>query len=139
MNLGWPVVPCFPSSANPHPISLVRLSVRSVHSAFNRALLAAIPLEVVNFWVIGYPAAMHPVSHLSQNPAVALQWYVIHLGGIIVSDHSVYLREHAALDSIVFFIAGYTSSAILLLAILWLAGLVRRTLRKLSSPLKQAA
>lgn len=82
---------------------------------------------------------MHPVSEISHHPAVAIQWYLLHLPGIVASDHSIFLREHAALDSVMFFIAGYIVTAILIYAILWFAGLARRTLRRLSSPMKQAA
>ena len=104
-----------------------------------RAFLVALPLEAVNFWVIGYPASNHSFSHLSQNAAVALQWYLLHLSGIIAVDRSPYLRLHPTLVSIVLFTAGYIGTALLLFVILWFAGLARRTLRKLSSPVKQAA
>ncbi len=113
--------------------------MRRKYPRLRLALLAALPLEAINFWVIGYPASTPPVSRLSQDPAVALQWYLLHLGGIIAADRSHYLRQHATLVSIVLFIAGYIGSAIVLLAVLWFAGLARRTFRRLSSPLKQAA
>jgi len=113
--------------------------VKSNYSKLRLALIAAVPVEAINFWVIGYPAAAHPVSRLSRDPAIALQWYVLHLPGIIASDRSLYLREHAALDSVVLFIAGYVVTVILFVVILWFAGLARRALRKLSSPMKQAA
>ena len=50
------------------------------------ALVAAIPIELINFFVIGYPADPRSVSTASQSPAIALQWYVFHLPGIIASD-----------------------------------------------------
>jgi hypothetical protein len=109
------------------------------HSRLKLALVAAIPLEAINFWVIGYPAGTHPIIRLSQNPAVALQWYLVHLPGIIAIDRSPYLRGHAVLSSLVLLVAGYVGTAILLVAILWLAGLARRALRRLSSPMKQVA
>jgi hypothetical protein len=113
--------------------------VRPKHSRLRLALIAALPLEVINFWVIGYPAATHPISHLSHDPAIALQWYLFHLPGIITLDRSAYLREQPAIDSVVLFLAGYISTAIFFITVFWLAGLARRTLRKLSSPLKRVA
>ena len=108
--------------------------MKSTYSKLKLALLVALPVEAVNFWVIGYPAGAHPISRLSQYPAVALQWYLLHLPGIIAIDRSVYLREHAALDSVVLFLAGYIDTVILFVAIRWLVRLARRALRKLSSP-----
>jgi len=125
-------------SANPHSVSPVRLNVRTKHSKLNRALIAALLVEGFNFWVIGYPAATHPIFRLSQNPAVALQWYVLHLPGIIVSDHSIYLRAHAAVDSVVLFLAGYIDTVILLLAILWIAWMLARVRSKFS-PVRRPA
>lgn len=102
------------------------------------ALIAAIPLELINFFVVGYPANPGSVSTASRYPAVALQWYVFHLPGIIASDRSIYLREHSRLDSVVLFIAGFICTAIFLAIVLWLFKLAITTLRKLSSPLKHA-
>jgi hypothetical protein len=127
-----PSLATFP--ANSRPTSPVRLYVRSRRSTTKLSLLWALPLEAINFWIVGYPAAPHPLTRASQNAAVALQWYVIHLPGIIAIDHSPYLRLHAALNSVVLFISGYVGTLILLIPILSLASLVRRTLRKLSSP-----
>ena len=113
--------------------------MRSKHPRLKLALLAALPLEAINFWIIGYPAGTHSVSHASQNAAVALQWYVLHLPGIIIVDRSITLRELPPLDSLVLFLTGLIDTALLVLFLLWLAGLARRALRKLSSPMKQAA
>jgi hypothetical protein len=103
------------------------------------SLLIALPLEAINFWVIGYPADTHPISRAAQNAAVALQWYALHLPGIIAGDRSIYLREHHPIHAVVLFFAGLIDTALLLLAIFWLTRLARRTLRRLSSPLRQAA
>ena len=103
------------------------------------ALLISLPLEVINFWVIGYPAGPHPISHASEIPAVALQWYILHLTGIIIGDRSVYVREHHSIQSAVLFIAGFIDTAFLLLFLSWLARLARRIIRRLSSPQKQTA
>jgi hypothetical protein len=102
------------------------------------AFLAAIPVELINFFIVGYPANPRSVTSASQNPAVALQWYVFHLPGIIASDRSIYLREHSRLDSVVLFIAGLLCTAIFLAIVIWLFKLASNTLRKLSSPLKHA-
>ena len=103
------------------------------------ALIAAIPLEAVNFWVVGYPAATHPVFRFAQNPAIALQWYVLHLPGIIAVDRSFYLRRHAPFDSIVLFIAGYLGTVLLLLLVFWIARLISSLVRKTQAPVSRAA
>jgi hypothetical protein len=113
--------------------------VRTRHPRLRLALLISLPLEVINFWVIGYPAGPHRFSRAAENPGVALQWYLAHLPGIIIGDRSVYIREHHAIESVIFFFAGFIDTALLLLFILWLAGLARRTVRKLSSPMKELA
>lgn len=102
------------------------------------ALIASIPIELLNFFVVGYPAAPRSISTASQYPAIALQWYVFHLPGIIASDRSIFLREHARLDSLVLFIAGLVCTALFLAFFVWLFKLATTALRKLSSPLKHA-
>lgn len=113
--------------------------MRSRHPRLRRTLLISLPLEAINFWVIGYPAGPHPLSRLAEIPAIALQWYLLHLPGIIIGDRSLYIREHHAIESVIFFIVGFIDTALLLLLLFWVAGLARRTLRKLSSPVKQLA
>jgi hypothetical protein len=88
-------------------------------STVKMALISAIPLEVINFFVVGYPADPHSVSTASQYPAIALQWYLFHLPGIVASDRIVFLREHSRLDSLVLFIAGFVDTTIFLAAALW--------------------
>lgn len=107
-------------------------------STLRAALLSAFPIEVLNFFVVGYPANPESVSSASQYPAVALQWYVFHLPGIVASDRSLFLREHERLDSVVLFLAGYVGTTIFLALIIWLIHLVFAVLRKLSSPLRHA-
>ena len=102
------------------------------------ALLAALPIEIVNFWIIGYPAGAHGLSSASQSAAVALQWDILHLPGIIASDRSVLLRTHPAACSMVLFAAGYLDTAILLAGVFWASRLALHVLRKLSSPMKHA-
>lgn len=107
-------------------------------SRLSVALVTAVPLEIINFFVVGYPADVHSVSTASQYPAVALQWYFFHLPGIIASDRSLFLRQHSRLDSLVIFLAGYIGTAIFVALILWLVHLAGTALHRLSSPLKHA-
>lgn len=107
-------------------------------SILKTALFAALPIEIVNFWVIGYPAGANGLTSASQNAAVALQWYLLHLPGIIASDRSTLLRTHPAACSLVLIIAGFIDTVILLVFIIWAARLALRTLSKLSSPMKPA-
>jgi hypothetical protein len=107
-------------------------------SRLKLALIAAVPIEIINFFIVGYPADPRAVSSASQYPAVALQWYLLHLPGIIASDRSLFLRQHGRLDSLVLFLAGYIGTAIFLALFLWLIHLAISALHKLSSPLKHA-
>ena len=124
---------------NLHTPSSVPCNVRTLHSRFRLSLALALPLEIINFWVIGYPAGPHPISEAAHNPAVALQWYILHLPGIIIGDRIVYVREHHLIESVIFFSLGLFDTALLLLFFFWISRLARRTLRKLSSPQKQLA
>jgi hypothetical protein len=109
-----------------------------MRSILKPALLAAVLIEIVNFWIIGYPTASGSLTMASQNAGLALQWDLLHLPGLIASDRILFLREHAHLSSLIFFLAGYIDTAILLAALLWAVRLVLHTLRKLSSPMKHA-
>ena len=93
------------------------------------ALIAAIPIELINFFVVGYPANPSSVSTASRYPAVALQWYVFHLPGIIASDRSIFLRQHARLDLVVLFLAGLVCTAVFLAPIFWVFRLALGILR----------
>jgi hypothetical protein len=123
-------------------MNLVRLRsfAQSPKRGFNlkTALLAALPIEIVNFWVVGYPAGSNGLISASQNAAIALQWYLLHLPGVIASDRSIFLRTHPGACSIVLFIAGFIDTTILLALAIWAARLALRTLSKLSSPMKAA-
>lgn len=96
-----------------------------MRSLLKLSLLAALPVEAVNFWVVGYPAGTNTLSSLSQSAGVALQWYVLHLPGIIASDRSIFLRQHLWAGSLVLFLVGYVETALLLLFLLWIARLTR--------------
>lgn len=107
-------------------------------SSLKLALISAIPIEILNFWVVGYPANPSSVSSASQHPAIALQWYLLHLAGIIASDRSLFLREHPRLDSLVLLLAGYVGTAIFLALAIWVVQLALMALQKLSSPVRHA-
>jgi hypothetical protein len=98
------------------------------------ALLAAMPIEIVNFWVVGYPAGSDGLSSSSRSAALALEWDLLHLPGIVASNYIPFLRAHAVACSVMFWCVGYIDTAILFAAILWIARLALRRLRKLSSP-----
>jgi len=53
--------------------------------------------------------------------------------GVFASNFSTFLRTHAAICSVMFWIVGYIETALLFAAILWTARLALRRLRKLSS------
>jgi hypothetical protein len=107
-------------------------------SSLKLALISAIPIEILNFWVVGYPANPSSASAVSRHPAIALQWYLFHLAGIIASDRFLFLREHPRLDSLVLFIMGYAGTAVFLALVVWLVHLALLALHKLSSPLGHA-
>jgi hypothetical protein len=111
----------------------VPIYVRTRHPRLRLALALSLPLEAINFWVVGYPAGSHAISRAAQYASVALQWYVLHFPGIVAGDRSIYLREHHPILAVVLFIAGFIDTALLLLFLFWLAGLARRTFRRLSS------
>lgn len=131
----------FSPPANPQPVFPIRFQYKilRMRSILKLAAFSSIPLEAVNFWVIGYPAGTHALSSLSQSAGMALQWYVLHLPGIIAADHSIFLREHLWACSLVLFLNGYIDTAILLLFVLWIARMVFRAVRRLSSPVRRTA
>ena len=109
-----------------------------MRSIFRTAFLTAVPMEVFNFWVVGYPAGQHSISTLSQNAALALQWYVLHLPGIILLDHSPSLRPREWACSIVLLIFGFFDTAMLIALALWIVRLARSKAQTLSSPRSKA-
>ena len=109
-----------------------------MRSILKPALLAALLIEIVNFFVVGYPTAGTSLTTISQNAAIALQWDLLHLPGLIAIDRILLVREHAPLCSLIFLIAGFVDTAVLLTALTWATRLVLHTLRKLSSPMKPA-
>lgn len=113
--------------------------MRTPHSRLRLSLVLALPLEIINYWVVGYPAGGHGLAGATQSAAVALLWYVFHLPGVIAGDRIIYLREHHPILAIVLFIAGFIDTALFLLALFWIARLARRTFLKLSSLQKLTA
>jgi hypothetical protein len=106
--------------------------------ALRLPLLLALPTEALNFWVIGYPAEPHTLSAMGQNAAIALQWYLIHLPGIILSDRSQFFRTHEVPCALAFLLIGYINTAIVLAAVIFAARLALHAIHKLSSPLRHA-
>jgi hypothetical protein len=97
------------------------------------ALLAALPVEIFNFWVVGHPGGSDGWSSSSQSSALAVEWYLLHAPAVIASNVSTLLRAHTTTCYAMFWIVGYVDTALLFAAILGLARLALRRLRKLSS------
>ena len=123
--------------------SVNKLRPRSnIKTAFllKTALLAALPIEIVNFWIIGYPAGAHGLSLCQpvrrRRPPVGSAASARTSSPV---DRSLFAAHpsrgllHRASSS-----AGYLDTAILLAAVFLAARLVLHTLRKLSSPMKHA-
>jgi hypothetical protein len=109
-----------------------------MRSTLRATLLAALPIEIVNYWIIGYPTAGDSLTRAGQNAGVALEWDLLHLPGLIAIDRFPLLREHAHACPLIFLLAGYVDTAILLAVLICAVRLVLRTLGKLSSPMKNA-
>jgi hypothetical protein len=120
------------TAANPCGVFVIRsFEVHPVRSILRAALLAALPIEIVNFWIVGYPTARGSLTLATQSAFLALEWDLLHLPGLISIDRIQFLRERVHASSVAFFLAGYIDTAILIAALI-------HTLRKLSSPVKQA-
>src|SRR3569623_1159469 len=102
-----------------------------MRSVLRTACLVAVPVEVFNLFVVGYPAATHSLSSISQNAILALQWDVLHLPGIIIVDHSPYLRLHDWPCSFVLGVCGFLDTAALILALIGLVRLAKFLARKI--------
>ena len=107
-----------------------------MRSILRTACLTAVPVEALNFWVVGYPAGEHTLSSASQNAAIALQWYVLHLPGIIVLDHSPSLRPLGWACSVVLLAFGFLDTAALIAFLLWVVRFIKSRVRRVSSPKK---
>jgi hypothetical protein len=101
-------------------------------------LLAALPIEIVNFWIVGYPTTGASLTLTTQSAALALEWDLLHLPGLIAIDRILLLRGHAPACSVVFFLTGYIDTAMLVGFLIFAVRLVLHTLRRLSSPVKHA-
>lgn len=110
-----------------------------MRSVFRTACVIAVPVEAINFWIIGYPAGSHSLAAALQSNFLALQWYVLHLPGIIVVDHSRYARLHDWASSLILLLFGFIDTALLFAFALWIARRTRRLNLRLSSPQKVAA
>ena len=100
------------------------------------ALAAAFPLELVNYFVIGYPAGTHLTIHKDWFAAIAAQWYLLHLPGIFAVNALELLRTYRGLGSMVIFLCGWFDTALLLTICIWPIQLLLRALKRPLRPLK---
>jgi len=103
-------------------------------STAKRALVAAFPVELVNYFVVRYPAGNHLPVREDWFQAVAAQWYTFHLPGVFALNAFSVLRNVRFLTHAVLFLSGWIDTAILLFLILLLVeltlGIVRELIRK---------
>jgi hypothetical protein len=103
-------------------------------STAKRALLAALPLELVNYFIVRYPAESHLQVPERFFQAVAAQWYLFHLPGVLVLNELAVLRNARFLGRAILFLSGWIDTGILLFLIILLAevsiAIVRELIRK---------
>jgi len=103
-------------------------------STAKRALVAALPLELVNYFVVGYPASSHLPVREELFQAVAAQWYMFHLPGVLTLNELGVLRNSRFLGHAVLFLSGWIDSAVLLVLIMLLVqvtlGVIRESIGK---------
>lgn len=95
------------------------------------ALLAAMLIEAGNYWLVGYPAN---ASFAGQSVILAVQWYVIHLPGVLALDRSPFLQHAHTMGSTVLFLSGWFDTALLITGLIYVWRLARRIADKLFSP-----
>ena len=101
------------------------------------ALAAALLLELVNYFVIGYPAAgAHFAMSKGWFLAVAGQWYLLHLPGIFILNEFQFLRTYRILGAIVLFLCGWLDTALVLAACIWPAQMILRVCKRSIRPLR---
>jgi hypothetical protein len=93
--------------------------MRITRSTTTPALVAALPIELANYFVIGYPAGAHLIVPAKWFAAVAAQWYVLHLPGLFALNRFAFLRNHVVLGSTVMLLSGYLDTALLLAVLIW--------------------
>lgn len=89
-------------------------------STIRLAFLTAIPVEAVNYWIVGYPASPYISNTASWYVFVAFQWYVLHMPGVYLLNWSLALREHHLRGSIVMVSSGYIDTALVIAAFIGL-------------------
>ena len=103
-------------------------------STAKRALVAAFPVELVNYFVVRYPAGSHLPVREDWFQAVAAQWYMFHLPGVFALNEFGVLRNSRLLGHAVLFLSGWIDTAILLFLALLLVevalGIIRELIRK---------
>jgi hypothetical protein len=96
------------------------------------ALLAALPIELANYFIVGYPAGTHLALPNCWFVKVAAQWYLIHLAGVFALNRFDFLRDHAFMGSVVLFLSGYLATALLLAMAFWPVQIATRFFKKLA-------
>jgi hypothetical protein len=111
-------------------------AMRRMGSTTKLALAVELLLELVNYFVVGYPAGAHLAVREGWFGATAAQWYLLHMPGIFALNESRFLRADGSLGSIVLFLSGWLDTALLLAACIWPVQLILRVFRRSPGPLK---
>jgi hypothetical protein len=110
--------------------------MRMTGSTAKLAIAVALLIELVNYFVVGYPAGAHLAIRGSWSGVTAAQWYLLHLPGIFTLNEFRFLRAHSSLGSIVLFLSGWIDTALLLAACIWPVQLILRVFKRSPGPLK---
>jgi hypothetical protein len=110
--------------------------MRTMRATTTLALVAALPLELVNYFFVGYPAGTHFAIRKDWFVAIAAQWYVLHLPGIFALNEFGFLRDFRSVGAIVLFLSGLLDTTLLLAVLIWPALMILRILRYPPLPLK---
>ena len=110
--------------------------MRITGSTTTLAFAAALLIELLNYFFVGYPAGAHrPAVPTDWFVAVAAQWDLLHLPGIFALNRFAFLRDHMLLGAIVLFLSGWLDTALLLAACIWPIQLLLKVLRRSLRPL----
>jgi hypothetical protein len=87
--------------------------MRTLRATTKWALVAALPVELLNYFAVGSPADKH---HALEGwfAVIAAQWYLIHLPGTFILNAAEFLRTRQSLGSLVLFLSGWIVTALLL-------------------------
>lgn len=97
------------------------------------ALVAALPIELVNFFLFPAPIDVGPAPDASLfERFMFTQWVLLHLPGMWLSDWFDPDGRRGATDFI-FLLSGYIDTALLILAVIYACGGLYRIFRRTSS------